>query len=56
MHAQMWFDRLKDEAQLVTALDELRPLVNERGDHTPEFNELWDEMTSVRRSVAGATW
>jgi ring-1,2-phenylacetyl-CoA epoxidase subunit PaaC len=56
MHAQMWFDRLQDEPRFVEALDELRPLVDERGEHTPEFTELWDEMTSVRRSIAGATW
>ena len=56
MHSQMWFDRLKDEPRFVAAVDELRPLVDERGDHTPEFAGLWDEMTSVRRSVAGATW
>jgi ring-1,2-phenylacetyl-CoA epoxidase subunit PaaC len=56
MHAQMWFDRLQDESPFIEALDELRPLVDKRGDHTPEFTDLWDEMTSVRRSVAGATW
>jgi ring-1,2-phenylacetyl-CoA epoxidase subunit PaaC len=56
MHAQMWFDRLKDEPRFVEAVDELRPLVNDRGEHTPEFGELWDEMTMVRRSVAGAKW
>jgi ring-1,2-phenylacetyl-CoA epoxidase subunit PaaC len=56
MHAQMWFDRLQDEPRFVEAVDELRPLVDERGAHTPEFAELWEEMTSVRRSVAGATW
>jgi ring-1,2-phenylacetyl-CoA epoxidase subunit PaaC len=28
----------------------------ERGAHTDELAELWDEMTSVRRSVPGATW
>jgi ring-1,2-phenylacetyl-CoA epoxidase subunit PaaC len=27
-----------------------------RGEHTPEFGELWEEMTMVRRSVPGATW
>jgi len=27
-----------------------------RGSHTPELAELWDEMTSVRRSVPGAEW
>ena len=29
---------------------------NERGSHTPELAELWDEMTEVRRSAPGATW
>jgi ring-1,2-phenylacetyl-CoA epoxidase subunit PaaC len=29
---------------------------HERGDHTPELTELWDEMTSVRRSIPGAQW
>ena len=31
MHAQMWFDRLQDEPRFVEALDELRPLVDDRG-------------------------
>jgi len=56
MHAQMWFDRLQDEPRFVEAVDELRPLVDERGGHMPEFASLWEEMTEVRRSVAGATW
>ena len=56
MHAQMWFDRLRDEPRFVEAVEELRPLLDERGEHTPEFGELWEEMTSVRRSIAGATW
>jgi ring-1,2-phenylacetyl-CoA epoxidase subunit PaaC len=56
MHAQMWFDRLADEPRLAAALEELRPVVEARGEHTPEFLELWEEMTSVRRSLAGATW
>jgi len=56
MHSQMWFDRLKDEPRFVEAVEELQPLVNDRGEHTPEFAELWDEMTMVRRSVPGATW
>jgi ring-1,2-phenylacetyl-CoA epoxidase subunit PaaC len=56
MHAQMWFDRLQGESHFAEALDELRPLVDERGDHVPEFEQLWEEMTEVRRSVAGATW
>jgi ring-1,2-phenylacetyl-CoA epoxidase subunit PaaC len=28
----------------------------ERGRHSDEFRELWQEMTMVRRSVPGATW
>jgi ring-1,2-phenylacetyl-CoA epoxidase subunit PaaC len=56
MHAQMWYDRLEDEPRFVAALDELRPLVDERGDPGPELAELWEEMTMVRRSVVGATW
>jgi ring-1,2-phenylacetyl-CoA epoxidase subunit PaaC len=28
----------------------------ERGSHVSEWPALWDEMTVVRRSVAGATW
>ena len=56
MHAQMWFDRLRGEPRFVEALDELRPLVDERGEHLPELAELWEEMTMVRRSVADATW
>jgi ring-1,2-phenylacetyl-CoA epoxidase subunit PaaC len=28
----------------------------ERGEHTDGLRELWEEMTMVRRSVAGATW
>jgi ring-1,2-phenylacetyl-CoA epoxidase subunit PaaC len=58
MHAQMWFDRLKDEPRFTAALDELRPLLDaERGEHTPELAELWEEMTMVRRSQpAGTKW
>ena len=29
---------------------------HERGEHTPELVELWNEMTEVRRSVPGAQW
>jgi len=29
---------------------------HERGEHTEELAELWDEMTEVRRSVPGAQW
>jgi ring-1,2-phenylacetyl-CoA epoxidase subunit PaaC len=58
MHAQMWFDRLKDEPRFTTALDELRPLLDaDRDDHSPELAELWEEMTMVRRSQpAGTRW
>ena len=58
MHAQMWFDRLKDEPRFTAALDELQPLLDAgRDDHTPELTELWDEMTMVRRSQpAGTKW
>ena len=56
MHAKMWFDRLEGEQQFQEALEELRPMVDQRGEHLPEFEQLWEEMTEVRRSVAGATW
>ena len=58
MHAQMWFDRLKGEPRFTSALDELRPLLDEgRDEHTPELGELWEEMTVVRRSQpAGTKW
>ncbi len=56
MHAEMWFDRLKDERQFTAALEELEPLVDRRAEPTQEFGQLWEEMTMVRRSVAGATW
>jgi ring-1,2-phenylacetyl-CoA epoxidase subunit PaaC len=63
MHAEMWFDRLKDEPRFAAALEELRPLAAAIGDpelrngHTPELAELWEVMTEVRRSQpAGTTW
>ncbi|MFL6068690.1 MAG: 1,2-phenylacetyl-CoA epoxidase subunit PaaC [Gaiellaceae bacterium] len=58
MHAQMWFERLKDEPRFTAAVDELRPLLAAgRDEHTGELTELWDEMTIVRRSQpAGTTW
>jgi ring-1,2-phenylacetyl-CoA epoxidase subunit PaaC len=63
MHAQMWFERLRDEPRFTAALDELRPQAEAllasdlRGDHTPQLAELWEEMTMVRRSQpAGTTW
>jgi ring-1,2-phenylacetyl-CoA epoxidase subunit PaaC len=58
MHAQMWFDRLRDEPRFTAALDELRPLLDaDRGTHSAELTELWEEMTMVRRSQpAGTKW
>jgi ring-1,2-phenylacetyl-CoA epoxidase subunit PaaC len=58
MHAQMWFERLKDEPRFTAALDELRPLLDGgRDEHTPELAELWEQMTMVRRSQpAGTKW
>jgi len=56
MHAGMWHERLQNEPRYREALEELRPLVDERREHAPEFEALWTEMTEVRRSVPGATW
>ena len=57
LHAEMWHERLKGEPRYEAALEELRPLVEERNGHSPELQELWDEMTSVRRSQpAGTRW
>jgi ring-1,2-phenylacetyl-CoA epoxidase subunit PaaC len=57
MHAQMWHERLRHEPRYTAALEELRPLLEQRGEHTPELAELWEEMTIVRRSQpAGTTW
>jgi ring-1,2-phenylacetyl-CoA epoxidase subunit PaaC len=58
MHAQMWHERLAEEPRYLEALEELGPVADadSRDDHAPEFAELWEEMTMVRRSVAGATW
>jgi len=57
MHAQMWHDRLQDEPRYIAALEELRPLLEQRGKHTSELPELWEEMTMVRRSQpAGTKW
>jgi ring-1,2-phenylacetyl-CoA epoxidase subunit PaaC len=57
MHAQMWHDRLRNEPRYVTALGELRPLLEQRGEHTSELPDLLEEMTMVRRSQpVGTTW
>jgi ring-1,2-phenylacetyl-CoA epoxidase subunit PaaC len=57
MHAQMWHDRLQTEPRYITALEELRPRLEQRGAHSPELPELWEEMTMVRRSQPpGTKW
>jgi ring-1,2-phenylacetyl-CoA epoxidase subunit PaaC len=56
IHAQMWAERLRGEPRFEAALEELRPLATRRDGTTPEFAELWEEMTTVRRSIPGATW
>jgi phenylacetate-CoA oxygenase PaaH subunit len=57
LHAEMWHERLKDEPRYAEALADLRPLVGRRNGHAPALTELWEEMTSVRRSQpAGTTW
>jgi ring-1,2-phenylacetyl-CoA epoxidase subunit PaaC len=55
MHAQMWRERLQGEPRFEAALEELRPALEVR-ETAPEFQQLWEQMTEVRRSVAGATW
>jgi ring-1,2-phenylacetyl-CoA epoxidase subunit PaaC len=57
MHAELWADRLRDEPRFKQALEDLRPFLDgSRESRTSEFAELWDEMTSVRRSIPGAQW
>ena len=57
MHAELWAERLRDEPRFQQALAELRPYVDgDRSSRTAEFRQLWDEMTSVRRSEPGAEW
>jgi ring-1,2-phenylacetyl-CoA epoxidase subunit PaaC len=57
MHAQMWDERLRNEPRYLVALEELRPLLEQRGEHTSELPELLEEMTMVRRSQpAGTKW
>ena len=57
MHAELWAERLRDEPRFAQALDELRPYVDGERRATPDLRELWEEMTSVRRSApAGAQW
>jgi ring-1,2-phenylacetyl-CoA epoxidase subunit PaaC len=57
LHAELWAERLAGEPRFEAALAELRPYLEQgRGSQTPEFAELWEEMTSVRRSAPGAEW
>ena len=57
MHAELWAGRLRDQPRFEQALEDLRPYVDgDRSTRTAEFAELWDEMTSVRRSIPGAQW
>ena len=57
MHAELWAERLRGEPRFEQALEELRPYAGgERGSQMPELGELWEEMTSVRRSAPGAEW
>jgi ring-1,2-phenylacetyl-CoA epoxidase subunit PaaC len=82
LHAELWYDRLREEPRFRAALAELWPYAlgmlpadqrellaervrlptapppagRERGTHTAELAELWEEMTSVRRSAPGAQW
>ena len=57
MHTELWAERLRDEPRFTEALEDLRPYVDgDRTTRTPEFAELWNEMTSVRRSIPGAEW
>ena len=57
MHAELWAERLGGDPRFEQALEDLRPYVaGARGTRTPEFAELWEEMTSVRRTAPGAEW
>jgi ring-1,2-phenylacetyl-CoA epoxidase subunit PaaC len=44
----------RDELSRRTRLEQIGPV--ERGSHTDDWPALHDEMTSVRRSIPGATW
>jgi ring-1,2-phenylacetyl-CoA epoxidase subunit PaaC len=57
IHAELWADRLRDEPRFRAALVDLEPYVDgDRGARTPEFAELHEEMTWVRRSIPAAQW
>jgi ring-1,2-phenylacetyl-CoA epoxidase subunit PaaC len=47
---------LRPELARSTGLSVESTQIVQRGQHTPELAELWNEMTEVRRSAPGATW
>jgi ring-1,2-phenylacetyl-CoA epoxidase subunit PaaC len=47
-------DELRKEYSNRVGIGEV--LATERGETTDDLRELWDEMTSVRRSIPGAQW
>jgi ring-1,2-phenylacetyl-CoA epoxidase subunit PaaC len=47
-----WVEQMR--TRLGFDLPEAKPV--ERGEHTDDLRELWEEMTMVRRSVPGAAW
>jgi ring-1,2-phenylacetyl-CoA epoxidase subunit PaaC len=47
-----WIERVR--GRLGFDLPDVKPV--ERGEHTDDLRELWEEMTMVRRSVPGAAW
>ena len=57
MHAEMWRQRLQDEPRFTPRRSKSFGRCSTSAAPTPpDFAELWEEMTMVRRSVAGATW
>ena len=59
-HARAVYELLAEDADALAFDRPLAAAIAEpelRDGHTPELAELWDEMTSVRRSQpAGTTW
>jgi ring-1,2-phenylacetyl-CoA epoxidase subunit PaaC len=47
-------DELRKEYSNRVGIGEV--VATERGEQTDDLRELWDEMTSVRRSIPGAQW
>ena len=59
MHAQMWHERLAGRAALRRGARRAAAAARGRARRAPgarASGELWEEMTMVRRSVAGAAW